>query len=524
MNIPTSRTSGPTQPLQNDRVVVATILGAALLTGIAAVIAPWISLLFIVAGMLSGVFIQVLPRWTALALFVFLLAFQFDVVGPFGAELSPQNMGVFLLLILLLDSIWRRRIRLPHVYLGLVVAAYAAISLLAIGFGPLMRQDIRDVWVLYRLVLIGPLAYFVFAVEIQRSEQIRQTLVYLVLGASAAGFVGLAQTVSSGEVLSGIATNHRYLGFLHRLPNDLIQFYTDNPRLWIEAGSVSIFRAHGTFEHANAYGVFLSAVLFLTWGLYVTSSTLRARLIWLGLIACQFGGVLVSFSRSAWVALFAGALLLLILEVGSKMQQPRRLVRPLIGVFLIGVTGLVAIQQIPVVQERVQSLFTPQEVGELRWRFNIWRYVGEQILANPFMGAGTTVIRAVDVGFGDELESFSSHNLLLSLAYERGLVALLLYGTIVTAYMLAGWRLFRDAHLREAKELAAALLAAMVAFQVSGSGSASMNYAGLSILFWLMVALMFAVLRSQQYDDSLAQARGVVSGEKKASMRKGGPA
>lgn len=444
------------------------LFAVAIAAAVSAVIAPVqaISLsLLVLIGLLT---ITRIPIWFFLAGFVALLALPLSIEGPFGAELSPQNVGLLLLIFLAFDQIWRRHLTFPRIRLAPIVILYTLVSLIAISRGPALKGGPADIWILYRLVLIGPLAYFAFSILFAKTARIQTSIKFLAVASALIGLLGILQTVASRGILPG-STQAIYMP------------------------GTSIFRAYGTFEHPNAYGVFLSTTVFLSWSLYASTETRRGKLFWLIAIGLQFGGIAVSFSRTAWVATLAGVFVLVIFSLRKNLFKPQTIRHGLIIVAIGVLAVIIAYYRVPVFTERLQSISNPQKVGEFRWRVVIWEYALREIMRHPILGKGTTIITAAEVGFPDQLESFSSHNLLISMAYGRGVIVTVLYLFIALIYFLTGAHLqLKRRLLTMKKSFITALIAAMTAFQISGIGSASMNYANLSILFWMMVAMMFA--------------------------------
>jgi len=454
------------------------LFAVAMAAAVSSMLAPVQALslpLFVLIGLLA---ITRVPIWLFLAGFVALLAFPFSVEGPLGAELSPQNVGLLLLVFLAFDQIWRHRVRY-RIRLAPIVILYTLVSLIAISRGPALKGGFADVWILYRLVLIGPLAYFAFSVLFARTTRIQVCMKFLAVASAIIGLLGILQTATSEGILPG-STQAVYMS------------------------GTSIFRAYGTFEHPNAYGIFLSTTLFLSWGVYTSTETRRGRLFWLAVIGLQLGGIVVSFSRTAWVATIAGILVLVLFSLRRNLIRPQAIRRGLI-VVAIGVLALiVAYYRVPVFAERLQSISNPQEVGEFRWRVVIWEYALREIMRHPLLGKGTTVITAAEVGFSGQLKSFSSHNLLISMAYGRGLLATALYLLITVLYLLVGLQLQLKRRLLSVdKSFVTSLIAAMIAFQVSGIGTATMNWASLSILYWLITAILFAIYDNERASKQL---------------------
>lgn len=87
------------------------------------------------------------------------------------------------------------------------------------------------------------------------------------------------------------------------------QFATQMPtsRLWLASAEEITTRAFGFFGSPNVYGIFLTILFFLSLTLYLKNK----KLIYLLSCFLNFGGIMVSFSRTAWVALVCGLIVFL---------------------------------------------------------------------------------------------------------------------------------------------------------------------------------------------------------------------
>lgn len=96
----------------------------------------------------------------------------------------------------------------------------------------------------------------------------------------------------------------------------------------IEDGSGKIMRAYGTFTHPNVFGGFLSFVLLLS--LYFQKKSRLLRII----RASLFLGIVVSFSRSAFLSLFIAVLIykLFLLDV---RYNPKRFIKKVVWTVVV---------------------------------------------------------------------------------------------------------------------------------------------------------------------------------------------
>ena len=228
--------------------------------------------------------------------------------------------------------------------------------------------------------------------------------------------------------------------------------------------------------------------IFLTWGLF-RSCPPRQRWFWIFAAGTQTVGLLVTFSRSAWLAFLIGFFALLSIKFWKILINPRTLWGIFVSFGLLGLIGLVAIYSSPELGDRVTSIFSPTYVPEVEWRTLVWQYSLNIVRDNPLFGTGTSIIEdsAAMIPGSGRLERYSTHNLLIDIAYQRGLIALSLFLVFWLIYLYNGWRLYTRKILSEPeRDYYLGFMIAGISFLVSGMGSALMVSENFSTLFWAL--------------------------------------
>lgn len=444
-------------------------------------------------GAVVGLLLLQRPYWALLAL-VASLPMQVGVELSNGAEVSPQLLlltGLLPALVILAgrrinDRLWRT----PYWFLWFI---YIVLSTVAILRGPVINTPVQGIWALYRLVWTAPLVYPLAWFFLRDLARIRWGLGWLTITSTIGATVAIAQTLSQGRFLSGLGTNFRYLGFLHPLSSEIVAAYSINPVQKLFVSGSTIFRGHGTFIEHNGFGVFLAVTIFLTWGLLVESRD-RRRLWLLIALLLQLAGLVVTFSRSAWAAVFFGAVWLVFWNWRRVLQRRNAVVYYLIvGLGLILATA-VALWRTPEFVTRFITIFSPSEVSEFSWRVLLWQYAGTQIAQHPLFGVGTSMINRELAGIpGTDLQ-YSSHNLFIDIAYQRGLPALFIYLFFWLVFFATAWRILRRSAVTQiSRPLIFGIMTAGFAFLVSGIGTPSMAYHNLAILFWFLFGSMVSL-------------------------------
>jgi O-antigen ligase len=192
--------------------------------------------------------------------------------------------------------------------------------------------------------------------------------------------------------------------------------------------------------------------------LIATSSLMSLRKTWkssitIVLFLLTLGGVIISFSRSLYVATFIGVLLTVWL--GNRNERRIGTVRLL----LTGAIGVLAM--IPIylksrlIRLLLQSYFlriiSTQHMGtdvSLRLRYGEWRSEWHQILRSPILGYGFgSKFRVYDFVMHHHFWSPFSHSSYLYMVFKTGFVGAFLFFAAYFGFMYKGFQLTRSSNL-----------------------------------------------------------------------------
>lgn len=453
------------------------------------------------------------PYWL-LCILAGAIPFQYEIEIPQlnGARLTLLTVGTGILFVLFGLSFLPPRSKLgrllktPHLVLFML---YLVLSTIAIARGPTVTGFVQGIWSIFRAIIVSSILYVGGWLYLYNEATLRKILSWLSFGAALCGLIAIIQTLTDGKVLSGLGTNYRYLGFLTRLPNELITGSLDSQGYLT---GTNIFRGHGTFLTANGLGVFLSTTIFIAWGLMLIDSS-RKRWFWILVLVVQLGGLLATFSRSAWAAFGAGFIFAILLKFYTDRKIQITQSQLLRGIGLS--TGFIVVLLIfptDKIVSRSLSIMSPTQVDEFNWRIIVWEYSLEKIQDHPTFGLGTSIIYNSDAkvpGSGN-LAQFTSHNLWLNIGYQRGLIVLTIF-TLFTFFAFYGaWNGLMRRKLRHQNEyiLLTGLTSSLVTFLISGLGSSSMQYENLASLFWLLVigiVFLSRCLKTRDFKENLIQ-------------------
>ena len=341
---------------------------------------------------------------------------------------------------------------LPMPYLAPAVSLAEVTALMAIAAYALAGwpnlKTLRFGWrKIFALALIGLCLLEALSItwSVQRGLAAMQTLHVVVWAAFAlmiacAGWSSSAMTLA---LLAGLLANS-LAGFVEIGLQPLVQINPQNSGLSVVFnGAERWLRVYGLSAHPNILGGHLAVGLILIPGLFATPQRIKR----LGLIAAWLivgATLLLTFSRSAWLAVISGGLAALILIARGKLLKRLRLkpILALIGVGLIVVIVFVLSFQ-PFLVNRFEVTTVPFETRAITDRISTARLALQIFAAQPLTGVGISqfiVVAARDLT-GTSLDWV--HNVPLLAAAELGLGGIVLIVSLIISLGAIGvqrWR------------------------------------------------------------------------------------
>lgn len=353
--------------------------------------------------------------------------------------------------------------------IGVVTAALAGVGLLGRWFlgGPLPTAGGLRVFGFAAFLLAAALSPL-WSVDPEASrwasgEAMKMGLVYLA-AASLLGTPGRVRVVAWSMALAGCVP--AYYGLSNYLTGtDLLEGYRT--------------RWEGSFFDPNrlAMALVISTVLILALRARLRSP--MARLVVLALAGLQIATIVVTFSRGAVLGLGVGLLTLVLVAPGGRG-------RALVLVTAVALAiGILAPDRF---WNRTETIVSYEEDLSALGRINAWRTAGNIIERRPLTGIGAAAFTSAWASYapGDAgSTAYVAHNLILEVAAELGLLALLGFCALVVACMRGAWKAARaDA---SATVEARGLLAAIAGYLVC------QMFAGFMLSFFLFLLLGMAV-------------------------------
>lgn len=228
--------------------------------------------------------------------------------------------------------------------------------------------------------------------------------------------------------------------------------------------------SYGTMREPNIYGSYSAAMLVLATGLTLLPTThpmvgpRTARVV----AACSAIGLILSFTRGAWLGAFVGLVVLLVLA-GRHFGLRIRLRTLLAPVALLAILSLVLwfspFEAAEFFRYKVRNLLNPQSSNAVV-RLVVFGLALEQFAQRPLLGWGTysfAPLMAEGIAFR-QLENWQNlwiPNFVLQVMHDTGIVGLLVFLALLASVIRRGLRAARAA--AESDRPRAAALVALVA-------------------------------------------------------------
>jgi len=257
-------------------------------------------------------------------------------------------------------------------------------------------------------------------------------------------------------------------------------------------GGIDIFRGttltpHGDFYRANGgYNFYLTfagnqlMAFCLAFALLLFEKEARRRALYLLAAVLIFASVIATFGRSTWIAA------VLVLGLGTWLVN-RRLFA-ISGAALIVIAVMLALAA-PVFQERFLSIF---DLAQNETRLNLWKTSAAMIAGHPVWGIGpgmfTTMFPLYKVpGFYDT--ATHAHNDALNMAVSSGLLGLLAWLAVWSAWFYIAFRAYRRISAAADKALVLGSILAVAGILIAGFFQCYYTDLENNIFWWFMAVM-----------------------------------
>jgi putative inorganic carbon (HCO3(-)) transporter len=245
-------------------------------------------------------------------------------------------------------------------------------------------------------------------------------------------------------------------------------------------------RVFSTLDNPNLLAGFLVVIMAVTAGLGLGSGDLRDKLMLFGLVAALGGCLVLTYSRGAWISVFA------VIAVYGVYYSRRMF-------WLMAIVPLFLIFAQDAVLERVTSIMNPTDTSSTL-RIALWESTLAMIHDNPLQGIGWGAYRLVYPEYdffvqGAGTVIFHAHNMYLHIAAETGLPGLAAFLLFMYGHARVAMNIRNLAAEKWMRGLMLGVTAAIYGLAISGVTDYILFNIQMSMLFWLLNALVIVVWR-----------------------------
>lgn len=374
-----------------ENLLVGFVLVVAVLAGIMILFSPTFGLAVLIATLVLGQIVRL------------------SVAGSEGAVLPTDIVLFGFLAGWLLRGLIGRRLEIPGSPLAWPTGAMAAVMvitfILGVGQIPFLTGNEASKSALYLVRWLGYVAaLFVIAATIRNQRQAQRTIGLLVASAAIVAILGFIQ--------------------LRLFPD----FRFMVPQGW----DPHIGRLLSTWFDPNFLAGFLAFILCIVAAIASYRPSLKRLGPWV-LVSVLFAAIILTYSRSGYAALLAGAIVL------TWLRSKRMF-------FVLCVVAVAVVAFVPRVQERVQGAFNLDETSQLR--LVSWQNALTVVRDFPLTGIGYNTYRYVQVTYGfqedaSEHSAGGSDSSLLTVLVTTGPLGLAAYLWMLWASATVAWSAFR---------------------------------------------------------------------------------
>jgi O-antigen ligase len=435
------------------------------------------------------------------------------ILGPFGLAFWGVVVAILIVLIILFrqDELAATIVMAISLCLDWYLATYIVAQILALAllliffFGQSHRYPWGEPRVLWLWILFLALTIFP---AIRGATDTINTLYYypnLILGALTMFWLGtvIARNATAlrrfFKLVSAFATLIALHIIIEAVTGKLL-FVQTNVQNFLDGvsnyqlGNTGISRLGSFFVQPDAGSAFLAVMLFIPLGLFVESSSLFQKALYITEVILISLALLFTYSTGAWLAACAGIVVFIIL-VGSTRFSIQMSLCVIIAVAIL-VVGF---------HSQLQLLFQhAHDPNELSIRLGAWETALKVIRAFPLTGIGLsrTVYLQIADPFRVPAQTIAlnnPHNSYLELAAMGGIPVILVFPSLL---VYALWKAFGNWIQvdRRARPLLGAGIAAIITFSFNSLSFGVWTFPPLAVPGWLIPGVISSPLLIKSHE------------------------
>lgn len=248
-------------------------------------------------------------------------------------------------------------------------------------------------------------------------------------------------------------------------------------------------RVFSTLENPNLLAGFLVIIMAVAAGLGLCTSAWRMKLALFTLVALLGVCLVLTYSRGAWLSILA-------VIAAYGIFYNRRLF------WLLALIPVILFFAQDAVMERLASILHPTDTSSTL-RLALWESTWAMIMDKPLQGIGWGAYRLVYPEYDFFVQDagtiiFHAHNMYLHIAAETGIPGLIAFLLLMVGHVRIALTVRHYAAEKWMRGLMLGIVAAICGLAVNGVTDYIMFNIQVSMLFWLLNAVVIVVWRDVQ--------------------------
>ncbi|MFC1674348.1 O-antigen ligase family protein [Candidatus Omnitrophota bacterium] len=392
------------------------------------------------------------------------------IIVPFSMAISIAAMNVFAGL-LLVGFLIKKAIKKEAIFgrtaLNLPLLILFAITVLSLFNTIDFTDSIKGgVFKLLRYILL----FFIIIQELRDANHTKRVFFSMALGVVFASFDGIWQVVTGHDFVRGY-----------------------EPII-----NLSLVRATASFKDANTFGIYLSAIAPLLFGMTLFYFKRRLRVLLVILSLLVLAAALLTYSRPTLLAIYV---VLFYFAIAKKNKA--------LIIFMVMITLLFPF----LLPGSIKKWAGEVEYNPVRFMCNddriaTYRNSLKMIKTHPLIGVGANTYMKNYRNYKESPEYRNvvtsdymyAHNNFLHMAAEIGLAGLAVFFWLLYQLFKQGVNIYRKLKDGYFKVLSLSLSACLIAFLINGLTESSLYYSRVALLFWYLAGFSIALKKFTDAD------------------------
>ena len=403
---------------------------------------------------------------------------------------NPAKELIFEILVIICMMFWgfkivnAKKYKLSLSSLSFPIISFIAICILSIFWSDSPMVSLKEL----PLFLAGPLLYFITTNNIYHKRQIEHLINTILIVGTLLGIYGILQ----------------YQGI-------------DFP-FWLK--NIGRQKVFGFFGNVNYFAEYIIIPLPIAVSLFLVSQNRIKKILFLiGVLA--MGGCLIStFTRGSYLGFGASLILMFFLFIFSRGKNFIKENKKLFIVIFLAIIIILSLFIIPnplnkpdTVISKIKSRASIAQLTKgqsIKRRIAIWKFTGLMIKDHPLLGSGLGTFKYNSLKYqakffeqGDNRALYpygiadKTHNEYLQLCAELGIIGLAIFIWLMITYFNYGMRYLKREKNVQKQGIVIGLMGAVVAVLVDGIFGFPLHLPATIVLFWLALALTFAMTKRE---------------------------